>query len=169
MNKILIILILISAVPSCNSTNELNNNIVWKNAVAVINGEESYIDVNKLDQSTMVISKDFIAKGRKQNLKIFKAGKLVWEDKLVDAYDTKINDPYSRIFHSRIVYHHKIKNNKMYVSRDQKDWDLLKIKIINENPPQDTSNSPYSVPVYMIIQLKCKWFEGEYELIGTQG
>jgi len=169
MNKGFIIFIILCSVYSCTSINEVNNNIIWKNAVAVINGEASYIDVTKLDQSTMVISEAFIAKGRKQNLKIFKAGKLVWEDTLVDAYDTKINDPYGRIFHSRIVYHYKIKNNKMYVSKDQKDWDLLKIKIINENPPQDTSNSPYSVPVFMIIHLKCKWFEGEYELIGTQG
>ena len=169
MNKVLIILILLCAVTSCTSTNEVNNSIVWKNGVAVINGEASYINMNKLDQRTMVISEEFIKKIKDKKLRIILAGKIFWEEGIIVTYDTETDDPYTQIIETEKEYHYKIKNNKMYVSKNQKDWDLLKIKIINENPPQDTSNSPYSVPVFMIIHLKCKWFEGEYELIGTQG
>ena len=54
----------------------------------------------------------------------------------------------------------------MYLADEKKEWSELEIKIIDEYSIQDSIDS---TPIYMIIYLKCKWFEGEYEIIGTIG
>jgi len=112
----------------------------------------------------MVISKNYIEKYSKNNKKIINAGRLSWAKKnYLSVYNTKVDDPYGRIVDSKIIYEYKIINNKMYITKDKKDWDILKIKIV------EGENFDNGVPVYMVIHLKCKWFEGEYEIIGTTG
>ncbi|MDY6933160.1 MAG: hypothetical protein SVZ03_02930 [Spirochaetota bacterium] len=140
--------------------------IIWKHGIAIINDKAKYIDAIRLDQRTMVLTKDYINKGNKTFTKnILKFGQLCWRssNKLI-VYDTEKDNPFDSITGDK--YSYKIKNNTMYITKNNKEWDKLEIKIINEKPQQVPK---WGVPIYMTIHLKCKWFEGEYAIIGTTG
>ncbi len=166
-----LVIITLSLFISANcQLNSKANKITYKYGIAVINGKAAYIDIERVRErmpGIMVASEKHIGmyKG-----KIVTAGKIIWhgEDSSLSVYDTKADDPYWPIYDSEFNYYYKISNDVMYISKDKKEWNKLEITIIDENPKQ-TNFGVYSVPIYLIIQLKCKWFEGEYEMIGTQG
>jgi len=139
--------------------------IIRKEGIAIINGEARFIDVSKLDQTMMTVDRRTIDYYRGKKKKIIKAGKLIWGEQKLTTYDTSIDDPYAMLINRKNKYFLKIKDNWMYISENNKKWEKLEIKIIDENPPQ--MEGKYVTPIYMIIYLKCKWFEGYYELIGA--
>jgi hypothetical protein len=148
--------------------------IKYKYGVAFINGKAAYIDINKLIETAvaeMTVSKNWIKKHKMNKEKIIKAGRLFWGGynnlNVLSTYDVTINDPYDYLVETKIKYQYNVKDNAMYLSEDGKEWDKLEISIINEKPDQEDLG-PYTVPIFMIIHLKCKWFEGEYEIIGSQ-
>lgn len=171
MNRYLIVVITLSILVLANcQVKGKSNRITYKYGVAIINGKAAFINVEKLREKMpgiMVASKNHI---RKYKGRIVKNGKIIWnkEDSSLKVYDTEADDPYWRIIESEKKYFYKVNNNSMFISNNRKEWDKLEITIIDENPKQPNLGV-YSVHIYMIIQLKCKWFEGEYEMIGSQG
>lgn len=141
--------------------------IEWKFGIATIDKKPLYIDPKKLDQSFMVISEKYIKKYQDEKKEKIPAGKLIWKDNGIMTLDTLIDEPYSQISKTRTIYQYKIQNNQMFLSKDGIEWDQLFIEIVDDKPK--FSKTRIDPPVYMIIYLKCKWFEGEYELIGTTG
>lgn len=144
--------------------------ITWKYGIAFIEGKARYIDPKRLDQSAMPVAISMIDKHRKENKQIIKAGRLIWDisdGEQVMVYNTTVNDPYFQDFNSEKIYHLKIKNYKTYLSEDKRTWEELKVEVVDDKPKYNKDR--YDPPVYMIIRLKCKYFEGEYEIIGTTG
>jgi hypothetical protein len=160
-----IIPFLLCFIVSINSEAKKIENVTWKHGIAIINGEAKYIDPSRLDQTRMIIAKSYIEKYKKANVKIIKAGVLGWGKKYLFTYDTDINKPYFEKLETETRYNIKIKQDVMYLSKDDKEWSKLEIKIVDEKPKQ--RKGKFVAPIYMIIYLKCKWFEGEYEIIGA--
>lgn len=180
MKKMLIVLLFLSLTVSVctkekNETRKLNvvahgDNLIWNYGVAIINGKAKYIDPKKLDQSEMVSAKSLIDKYRNDKKEIIKAGKLLWDidnGERVFVYNTKVNEPYIEDFESKKEYYIKIENNTTLISPDKQKWEEISIEILQDKPQHsDDVNEP---TIYMIIRLKCKFFEGDYEIIGTTG
>ena len=111
-----------------------------------------------------------IEKYKKDNKKIIPAGKLIWgitSGNQVLVYDTKVEKPYNQILKTEKLYYLKIQNIKTYLSKNSQQWYEISIEVINDKPQYNKSYD--EPPVYMIIHLKSKYFEGEYEIIGTTG
>lgn len=128
---------------------KINKDITWKHGIAIIKGRPMYVDRKKSDQATMVVTKKYISKHQRDQKKIIKAARLSWDLRTnsLETSDSYTKDPYWPISKSYSEYKYKIQNNKMYLTKDNKKWSVLEVKIINDNPP-----------VYLIIYLKCKWF-----------
>ena len=93
-----------------------------------------------------------------------KRGEIYWVENELQVYNVKTKDTGWRFFESEVIYKYKIIDNKMYLSKDNKNWDELKIKIIDDNPKQ--RDGEHVTPILMIIHLKCKWFDGYYKMLG---
>jgi len=132
--------------------------------VAFKDGKALYLDPDKLDQSTMMIPKYAALKYQELNYTKIPAGILAWGWGVVYVYDTEIDSPRSEIWESERRYIYTIENNTLYLSTDEKNWEKVEITVVDENPPQEYG--PFTCPVYMIVHLKCKWFENDYEIIG---
>jgi hypothetical protein len=107
---------------------------------------------------------------KKENKKEIIAGKLIWDitsGTQVLVFNTTVEKPYYGILSSEKMYYVKIQNNKTYISENKQKWDELLIEVIQDKPQYSNDNE--EPPVYMIIHLKCIYFEGEYEIIGTTG
>lgn len=81
--------------------------------------------------------------------------------------DKKIKVWYHRYYYktkkeenSKEVYNFKIINNIMYISDDNKDWDILNIEVRGLKRIKRFRNDKY-----MIIYLKSKYLEGEFAVI----
>lgn len=153
---------------SVKSEKQKDEKIVWKYGVAVINGEPRYIDYDKLDQTEMFYDKNYL---KFSNSNRIEAIRIVWVSKeRFFTYNTIKADIEGYLPETKKIYFYKIENNNLYVSIDKNEWDKLIITIVDENPSKP-KNEPknFNPPVFMIIHLKCKWFEGQYELVGTTG
>lgn len=164
-----VVLGVIILIASCVNGKVLNEEkIVWKYGVAVIDGQPRYIDYEKLDQTEMFYDKNYI-KYIKTNT--IEAIRIVWVSKeRFFTYNTTKSDTGGYLTNTEKIYYYKIENDNLYVSLDKNEWDKLIITIVDENPKQ-VKNEPknFNPPVFIIIHLKCKWFEGQYELVGTTG
>lgn len=138
--------------------------IEFRYGVAFKDGKALYLDPEKMDQRILVITRYMAEKYRKRKYSIVPAGKLIWGWGVVDVYDTEIDSPRSEIWESERRYIYTIENNTLYLSTDEKNWEKVEITVVDENPPQEYG--PFTCPVYMIVHLKCKWFENDYEIIG---
>lgn len=154
-------------VVSCFTKNT-DAGIIWKHGIATKDGRALYIDVNKMDQSVIIVAKSSIEAYKKRNEKVIRAGKISWiYDDFIAVYDTEFDSPSHGILESKIKYQYKIENNAMYIRKGAENWDRLEIRIVDENPPQ--KKGKFANPIYLIIHLKCKWFENEYEVFGASG
>jgi len=146
------------------------DNIIWNYGIAIINGKAKYIDPKKLDSSVMIAGKSMINKFKNEKRDIIKAGKLLWDidnGERLFVYNTTVKEPYIQDFESKKEFFIKIENGKTLISSDRQKWDEISIEILEDKPQySDDKNEPV---IYMIIRLKCKFFEGDYELIGTTG
>lgn len=144
--------------------------ITWKYGIAFIDGKAKYIDPQKLDQSEMTASISMIEKYKKDNKEEITAGKLIWSitsGNQVLVFNTTVENPYYEILSSEKIYYIKIQNNKTYISENKQKWEELVVEVIRDKPKYSNDNE--EPPVYMIIHLKCIYFEGAYEIIGTTG
>lgn len=105
---------------------------------------------------------------KKINEKLLKGSFIRWGDSETGKlflYDTYSNKPYSEIIDSKRVLYYKVENKRLYISEDNKNWEKVSVKVINDNPPKPKNKNEF--PVVLIIDLECKWFKGEYELWDT--
>ncbi|MBN1364917.1 MAG: hypothetical protein JW976_08955 [Syntrophaceae bacterium] len=173
MKKIFIIfiLIIITFILSCKKDSEEtsktilketveceNDNITWLNGVALIEGKPRFLE----PIGTLHLSYKYIEKCKTEILKN-SVIMMTSDTKKLFLYDSKKNDPYSWLTKTKKVLYYKVENCNFYISDDRENWDQLEIKIVDENPPIGTDEDH---PAVMIIHLKCKWFEGDYEIIG---
>jgi len=90
----------------------------------------------------------------------------IYDDEIVviDTFRNKlgvaVNGPDLRL-------KHRIKNNRNYVSKDGRNWEVLEIKYFKETNEKmvytqtNVKNDVYTEPL-ILVYFKCSYFEGEY-------
>lgn len=129
-------------------------------------GEDYFNPLDYKDSSSMqmVLTDEAI---KKISTDIIKGGRIFWDEEGLLVYDIKNKPPYYfQVNDSEKQLKYKIENKTLYISEYGKNWEKVKVKIINANPPKLKKDEE---PVVLIIYLECKWFKGEYELLGIPG
>jgi hypothetical protein len=145
----------------------IDPSIEFKYGVAMKDGKALYIDPDKLDQTDMIVPEYVANLYKKKKMISIPSGKLSWyirQGKLF-VYDTEVEYPRSEIFESEVSYIYMIENNTLYLSKDEKTWEKVEVTIVDDNPPQQ--KGPFTSKVYLIVHIKCKWFENDYEIFGA--
>ena len=141
--------------------NQTDKSITWRCGVAIKNNKAIYFDPRKMDIPDLFISPKY---AKKINSQIIKAGKIVWiaGDPIVFIWDVNKSNINVGIPETEIKLLYNIKNNTTFISENGNDWSKLYIKIIDRDPPKIYSKSGESTA--MVIYLKCKYFEGMYDI-----
>jgi len=166
---ILFLLSILLCISNCNqaaSESQITDNgIEFKHGVAIQNGKALYIDHKKMEGiAAIVISEDSI---KRSTSEILEASHISFIGKnKIYVTDSKRDDPYFELVDTERVFLYKIMNNRMYISEDGKSWSKLNVRIIRI---YNGKFGKYEEPTYMTIYLECKYFKGEYDLIGTPG
>ncbi len=143
----------------------IDPSIEFKYGVAMQDGKALYIDPDKLDQSVMMVPGYIASEYKKKGLKKISSGYLIWGWGTLLVYDAEIDSPRTRIWDSKTTYIYMIENNTLYLSKDEKTWEKVEVTIVDDNPPQQ--KGPFTSKVYLIVHIKCKWFENDYEIFGA--
>jgi hypothetical protein len=140
--------------------------ILVKYGVVYYNSKPVYIQPKDLVVPRLIPSKKRILEHIDKHTSIIRHGVINWYPDRLEVYDANVKYPGIQIWESETDYHYQVKDNKMYLSKDGKTWERLYIDVVKEIPPEKQERE---APLFMIIHLKCKWFEGEYEVFGTSG
>ena len=135
--------------------------------VVFINGKAAYVDPTQLDMSALSIPDYVVDNYKSKNIKIIPKGKIDWFSDNFYTMDIQVIPSYNWLFGTRKTYKYKIEHNVMFLSEDGKTWEVLQISVVDDKEKKIGDKHKY--PQHMIIHLKCKWFENDYELIGTMG
>ena len=144
-----------------------NSGLIWKYGVACKNGEAIYLDPTKLDRATLYLSPEYIKKLKIKNAKIAKASEISFEwqnGNYLYVYDSILFPEQDIDYDSKKKYSYKIENEYLFIYENGKKWDQVKIRIVKDFSPNFKKYGDEKV--YMVIYFGCKWFEGEYEIIG---
>lgn len=135
--------------------------------VVFINGKAAYVDPTQLDMSALSIPDYVVDNYKSKNIKIIPKGKINWFSDNIYTMDIQVIPSYNWIFETRKTYKYKVEHNVMFLSEDGKTWEVLQMSVVDDKEKLIGDKLKY--PRHMIIHLKCKWFENDYELIGTMG
>ncbi|MBP9021877.1 MAG: hypothetical protein KBH06_01625 [Spirochaetes bacterium] len=135
--------------------------------VVFVNGKAAYIDPSQLDMSEIRVP-DYIAKRniieKKESIK---NGTIIWDDNRIIVLDSRTDCRAMTILGTEREFKYKVEFNVMFLSEDGKKWEVLQISVVDDK--EKLIGDKYKYPRHMIIHLKCKWFENDYQLIGTIG
>ena len=111
---------------------------------------------------------DYIAKRNiiEKNESI-KNGTIIWDDNRIIVLDSRTDCRAMTILGTEREFKYKVEFNVMFLSEDGKKWEVLQISVVDDK--EKLIGDKYKYPRHMIIHLKCKWFENDYQLIGTIG
>lgn len=131
----------------------IRHSIVFKGDLAV-----------KINQKTMGTGELFLWSGdaKSRDGKILKNALLSFDDKddLLVGDATK-KKPFIGITVPMREFKVKNLNNKIFIKRNDGEWERLLIKFIREIPEGEHEEETYPC---MLLEIKCKWFEGKYVL-----
>ena len=167
MKKILTLLIILVTLLCSNiiCSKQENSEIKWRVGVAIINDEPKYFDPAGLVNPDMFMSPKYRNKIKRE---IINAGLLAWGDEkepYVYIYDVYKDRPYRWLSKTKRVLPYKVEHNNLYLSEDNKKWERVKFKVINDK--EHIAEDDPTITVYWVIYLECKWFKGEYEIISV--
>jgi transcription antitermination factor NusG len=134
----------------------------WRNGVVFVNNEPGYFDFSRFGNGFFA-TENWI---EKFDGKLIKAGVISvaaepYTEKYYLVTYTIKDDPYEPIYEiPGVKYFYKVENYKAYVSIDDKEWDQL---VISNVDLSKRKRGEYA-DIYASFFLKCKWFEGEYNL-----
>lgn len=156
---VLILTVFCIAVSCSKKINE--KNIIFKHGVATYNNKALYLDPNKLENPGLEYSKEYRENYKSNILPNSIIG--VVEGNELWIYSSEKDDPYFKMVDTKRMFKFKIENYELLLSLDGKDWEPVKVSIVNENP---NVKNVAGEEVLIIIKLECKWFNGEYEISG---
>lgn len=155
---------------NCNGNNDSTlkgDSIEFKHGVAIQKGKALYIDPSKMGGvGKIAFSEAYIDKISEPILKgshIYFIG-----DEQIYLLDSRKANPYFELFETKRQYFYKIEGHALYVSQDKKTWDKVTVRIVNMDH-EESRLKDADAPIYMTIYIECKYFNGEYDLIGTTG
>jgi|JI8StandDraft_1071087.scaffolds.fasta_scaffold218871_1 hypothetical protein len=119
-------------------------------------GVPTGLDVEKLQFKRWSYAEHLVAKN---TAPILKDGELYWRIYGFDVLETGADGSADPDRRKRTIYH-KLENRQSFLSKDAKNWSLLKIKLLNTKPKVI---NPQSKRI-MIIEFTSDAFSGAYDV-----
>lgn len=156
MRRIFSIITLSTFLFSTSYAIEEQNTIEFIHGVAVQNEKALYIDFDKMEGVAVIaLSKESIKASESENLT--NSIIIPIEGNVLYVYDSKRVEPYFELLETERKYIYQIVDNQLLISKDRQNWELATVKLIAMKEGS----------AFMTIHIGCKFFNGEYDLIGT--